>query len=213
MRQNLAILAAVVTTAGCDNRLAVQCEVSSNCDLTSGGVCAKAPTGNQWCAYGDPGCPSGLRYATEDVGDGLAGSCVAEAGTDAGVIPVDGTPGQAVASCLALPHTCGVNATDDCCNSPTVPGGIYFRSYDTAGDPWSGDMKSPATVSSFRLDKYEITVGRFRAFVAALQGTQASPPATGAGMHPNFDREHCSIDGRSKVRFDISNLDRRSRKQ
>jgi formylglycine-generating enzyme required for sulfatase activity len=42
----------------------------------------------------------------------------------------------------------------------------------------------PATLSSFVLDKYEVTVGRFRAFVEAGAGTQASPPAADSGAHP-----------------------------
>jgi formylglycine-generating enzyme required for sulfatase activity len=44
----------------------------------------------------------------------------------------------------------------------------------------------PATVNSFYLDKYEITVGRFRRFVDAGMGTQVSPPAAGAGVHPRI---------------------------
>ena len=32
------------------------------------------------------------------------------------------------------------------------------------------------SISSFRLDKYEVTVGRFRAFVDAGMGAQTSPP-------------------------------------
>lgn len=178
--QSLAILAAAAMTAACDNRLAVQCEVDSNCDPTSGGVCAKNPNGNQWCAYGDQSCPSGLRYANQDVGDGLAGSCVADAGLGGGT----GQPGPAQ-SCVALPYTCGANSNDNCCNSLVVPAGTYFRSYDTANDASSGDKSSPATISAFRLDKYEVTVGRFRAFVASGRGTQANPPAVGAGAHPN----------------------------
>jgi sulfatase modifying factor 1 len=44
------------------------------------------------------------------------------------------------------------------------------------------DKSYPATVSDFRLDKFEITVGRFRKFVAAYsQGMIAS----GAGKNPN----------------------------
>lgn len=43
---------------------------------------------------------------------------------------------------------------------------------------------SPATVSDFHLDKYEVTVGRFRQFVEAGMGTQKSPPKEGAGAHP-----------------------------
>jgi len=42
-------------------------------------------------------------------------------------------------------------------------------------------MAIPATVSDLRLDTYLVTVGRFRAFVTAGMGTQARPPASGAG--------------------------------
>lgn len=84
MCQRLAILAIAATFTGCSSQRAVQCEVSSNCNLTSGGVCAASPSGMQWCAYGDPNCPSGLRYASDDVGEGLDGVCVA-GGTSVGV--------------------------------------------------------------------------------------------------------------------------------
>jgi formylglycine-generating enzyme required for sulfatase activity len=53
-----------------------------------------------------------------------------------------------------------------------APGGTYNR---------SNDPLYPATVSDFGLDRFEITVGRFRAFVAAYPG---SKPAPGAGAHP-----------------------------
>jgi len=42
-------------------------------------------------------------------------------------------------------------------------------------------MADPATVSDFRLDTYEVTVGRFRQFVDAGLGTQYNPPPPGAG--------------------------------
>jgi len=86
-------------------------------------------------------------------------------------------------SCAGLTKTCGESGTDDCCSSLAVPGGAYDRSYDVAG---SGDTSSPATVSNFRLDKYEVTVGRFRAFVNAGMGTQTSPPSPGAGAYANI---------------------------
>jgi formylglycine-generating enzyme len=89
-------------------------------------------------------------------------------------------------SCVSLPATCGASGNDDCCNSPPVTGGTFFRGYDVAGDSSSGDMSAPATLSDFRLDKYEVTVGRFRAFVAAGQGTQANPPSDGLGAHPHI---------------------------
>jgi formylglycine-generating enzyme required for sulfatase activity len=62
-----------------------------------------------------------------------------------------------------------------------VTGGTYYRSYDGVDFTNKG---YPATVADFYLDKYEITVGRFRQFVNAGKGTQSSPPATGDGVHP-----------------------------
>lgn len=103
-----------------------------------------------------------------------------DGGIDGGI---DVQPSGEFFSCIALPNICGANGNDNCCNSPSVSGGTYFRSYDTAGDSLSGDMNSPATVSTFRLDKYEVTVGRFRAYVAAGLGTHARHPATSAGTH------------------------------
>jgi formylglycine-generating enzyme len=83
-------------------------------------------------------------------------------------------------SCAGLALTCGANGNDSCCRSPVVPGGTYYRGRDATGD---GSVLFPATVSDFRLDKYEVTVGRFRAFANADMGTQARPPLAGAGAH------------------------------
>jgi formylglycine-generating enzyme len=64
-----------------------------------------------------------------------------------------------------------------------VPGGSYFRSYDTAADGLFPNMTNPATVSAFRLDATEVTVARFRVFVDQGYGTQQKPPAADAGAH------------------------------
>ena len=96
---------------------------------------------------------------------------------------IDGAPPLQFLSCAELPATCGATGSDSCCNSLEVPAGSYDRSYDLAGDGNSGTKSSPAAVSRFRLDKYEVTVGRFRTFVNAGMGTQASPPVPGAGAH------------------------------
>lgn len=65
------------TLTACLKRANVPCEQDSNCDLSAGGVCTAAPTGNRWCAYPNPDCASGLSYSTQAVGDGVSGSCVA----------------------------------------------------------------------------------------------------------------------------------------
>ena len=117
-------------------------------------------------------CPSGM-------------TCNAELICDRGAGDVDAAP-PPPPSCAGLPATCGASANDSCCSSPPVTGGMYYRSYDVAGDARSGNMNYPATVSTFRLDKYEVTLGRFRAFINAGMGTQAGPPVLGAGAHANI---------------------------
>jgi formylglycine-generating enzyme len=84
-------------------------------------------------------------------------------------------------SCMGLAMTCGASSNCNCCQTVTVPGGTFYRSYDGIG---YNETSYRATVSTFVLDKYEVTVGRFRAFVNAGLGTQGSPPVTATGAHP-----------------------------
>ncbi len=100
----------------------------------------------------------------------------ASGGTAGGNTTAGGTP----PSCSGLASTCGPLG-ESCCTSLPVPGGTFYRSYD--GVEYT-DNSYPATVDDFYLDKYEITVGRFRQFVNAGMGTQASPPVSGAGANP-----------------------------
>jgi formylglycine-generating enzyme required for sulfatase activity len=75
-------------------------------------------------------------------------------------------------SCNALAVNCGLNDNESCCTSLRSVGGSFNRDNSTS---------YPARVADFLLDKYEITVGRFRKFVAAYP---ASKPRAGAGAHP-----------------------------
>jgi formylglycine-generating enzyme required for sulfatase activity len=102
-------------------------------------------------------------------GAGGAGGASGIGGAAAGA---SGAAGQA-ARCAGVPATCGPNANADCCASSVIPGGAFNRSNDSA---------YPATVSSFRLDTYELTVGRFRKFLAAYPSNK---PAAGSGKNPN----------------------------
>jgi sulfatase modifying factor 1 len=74
-------------------------------------------------------------------------------------------------SCVGLPATCGPRGNESCCAITVIPGGTYNRSNDPA---------APATISDFRLDRFEITVGRFRKFVEAYP---ASKPGPADGAH------------------------------
>jgi formylglycine-generating enzyme required for sulfatase activity len=73
-----------------------------------------------------------------------------------------------------------------------VPGGTFYRTYDldpggiktVAADGGPLNLADPATVSAFRLDKYLVTVGRFRSFRAAWQG--GWHPAAASGKHTHL---------------------------
>jgi formylglycine-generating enzyme required for sulfatase activity len=90
---------------------------------------------------------------------------------------------------------CGPNANESCCTSLEVPGGTYFRTYDAVSDggvtlaPDGGPagLADPATVNGFRLDKYLVTVGRFRPFVAAALSGGGLAIAPGAGKHAHLN--------------------------
>jgi formylglycine-generating enzyme required for sulfatase activity len=88
---------------------------------------------------------------------------------------------------------CGTSR-ESCCVSLEVVGGTYYRTYDdTSADggvllPLDGGPAGeadPATVSSFRLDKYAVTVARFRQFVSAWSGGYT--PRAGAGKHTHLN--------------------------
>jgi formylglycine-generating enzyme required for sulfatase activity len=70
----------------------------------------------------------------------------------------------------------------DCCASLEVPGGSFKRNYDgvTTGNT---NPNFAAQVSGFRLDAYEVTVGRFRNFVTDIVANPGHLPAAGDGKH------------------------------
>jgi sulfatase modifying factor 1 len=85
----------------------------------------------------------------------------------------------AVPSCGgALPETCGPDE-DSCCASTLVPGGPFEPNTDTGG-PTQGTtqlnsgafstnpMPQSVQVSPYYLDRFEVTVGRFKRFLAAF---------------------------------------------
>ena len=91
----------------------------------------------------------------------------------------DSTP--ASASCATPIASCGPQGDEDCCARRTVPGGTFARSFDVATDLLYADASNTATVSPFVLDRFEVTVARFRAFVDRGSGTQVTAPAAGEG--------------------------------
>ncbi len=113
--------------------------------------------------------PSPAADADTDAGIDDGGVRDATVVSDARAVTHAATP----PSCVSLARNCGHSRNADCCASSIIPGGTYDR---------SDDAHAPATVSDFRLDTYEVTVGRFRRFHDAY--SQDIIPA-GAGRNPN----------------------------
>jgi hypothetical protein len=83
---------------------------------------------------------------------------------------------------------CG-DGTESCCTSLPVPGGRFYRTYTNNGSGPT-DEADPAIVSAFRLDTYDVTVGRFRSFVHAVlppDGGAGWRPAAGSGKHTHLN--------------------------
>ena len=110
-------------------------------------------------------------------GDGGAGGDAGSGGS-AGSAGSGGSGGsggsETTPSCVELAPTCGPNGDSACCEASLIFGDTFDR---------SNNELYPATISDFRLDLYEVTVGRFRKFVETTDGTFR--PDTGSGKNPN----------------------------
>ena len=96
-------------------------------------------------------------------------------------------------TCTARPPSCQADgdgltncgaARESCCTSPQVAAETYYRTYTNDGTGATG-LADPANVSTFRLDKYDVTVGRFRQFVAAWNSGWQPPAGSGKHNHLN----------------------------
>jgi formylglycine-generating enzyme required for sulfatase activity len=108
---------------------------------------------------------------------------------DGGGDEPDAPAGASPPSCEHLPANCGTPPTDNCCNSPVLTGGTFKRQNIV-----------PTTMSTVRLDKYEVTIGRFRSFVDAVVAGYL--PAAGSGKHTHLPS------GGLVNRYDMDNIER-----
>jgi formylglycine-generating enzyme len=120
---------------------------------------------------------------------GTAGSAGNINGGSAGNVDAGGSDSNAEEPLSCAPAGLGMTncgpggkGTESCCTSLRVTGGTFYRSFD--GVSYT-DKSHPATVNDFRLDKYEITVGRFRQFVTAI--VAGWRPLAGSGKHTHLN--------------------------
>jgi formylglycine-generating enzyme len=141
----------------------------------------------------DPGVCHGAGCQDNILGKADGGSVMEGGGTEGGMSeggdgdaresgPADADASQPSDACTGqgcvppsctTPLTCGTLG-ESCCTSLLVTGDSFLR---------RNDMAYPATVSSFRLDKFETTVGRFRTFVAATSSGWLPPAGSGKHVH------------------------------
>lgn len=182
-----------------------RCTVSP--DAGAGGTSGRADSGNHLpssggSASGADASDAGAHPADATVStDARAHDASTEASPNTGG---DGGAGEAGSIDAAPPASCerggdGLTncgaSSESCCTSHVVPGGTYYRTYDVAtdggvrpgADGGLAGAADPATVSDFRLDEYLVTVGRFRAFVAAWNGGAGYTPPPGSGKHTHLN--------------------------
>ena len=126
----------------------------------------------------------------------------AESTSGTGIDAADeGAAAAPATSCLATGPgrtNCGPSGTESCCTSLEVPGGAYYRTYDPVtdagaailtADGGASGLADPTTVSGFRLDEYDVTVGRFRGFVSAWHNGDPTGyrPPVGSGKHTHLN--------------------------
>jgi sulfatase modifying factor 1 len=172
MKQNftwvlLGILTA--TTAGCGAIIGL------DEDYKEGSAAAGAGADASGGGEGGSGSGGGSSGATQSGGSESSSSSSNSSGSvsvtcnssDSG-----GSPGG-MRSCVDLGHLCGPMQNEDCCSTVSMPGGNFNR---------DGNEAFPATVCGFSLDRFEVTVERFRKFVDAYP---LSKPEAGKGANPN----------------------------
>lgn len=154
----------------------VECANASQCPAPTNSPCVQASCSNQGvCGFAPK--PDGLACTG---GQCSIGSCVPS-------------------SCVGLAPNCGNNNESCCSTALTLPGGtgdIFYRQCDSTHtniDNSACSFGYPTTVTAFRLDKYEVTVGRFRKFLAAYDTWHgAGHPMANEGGNPHVSNTSTS---------------------
>ena len=159
----------------------VDAPVDSHLDVGVADVVLDAPSGHEAGDAGRTDVPSdsGGEVAVTDAASDSPPCPAADSGPEP---PSCAPGGPGMTNCGP-----GGSGTESCCTSLEVCGGMYYRTYTNSGRGPTGEADM-ATVSAFRLDKYLVTVGRFRQFVAAWNGGYY--PTEGSGKHAHLNGGH-----------------------
>jgi sulfatase modifying factor 1 len=149
-------------------------------DAGTGGALGDAGAASNGGALGDAGAASNGDAGAASNGEAFGGAGDRNVPGPAGAGGAGGAGGALgrFASCRQLGDICGASPVRSCCAVGRVSAGEFF-----VGGAEASTVKSH--VSSFDLGEFEVTVGRFRAFLDAYDPWRESgAPAEGAGAHP-----------------------------
>jgi sulfatase modifying factor 1 len=146
------------------------------------GQCGGDGAGQSGFPSSESGGQAGMNDGVQAAGDAAGGAPSAEGGAA-------GSAGERSGVTPPLASSCDLGAScndESACTSLWVPGGSFMmgRSVDGADAYLGSPEEQPehrVTLSPYWLDKYEVTVGRFRRFVESYAGHKPEP---GAGAHP-----------------------------
>ncbi len=194
-------LACAVGWGDCDGAVSTGCETSLSTSVAHCGACANACSTSHVVGAA---CAASVCGGTCEAGWGdcnankLLDGCETPLGTAANCASCGNGCGAgqncSAGACVVVPPSClgsamgqtdcGPSGNESCCTSLLVAGGTFSRSYDAVTAGYT-DAQYQATVSDFKLDKYEITVGRFRKFVDAV--VAGWTPTAGSGKHVHLN--------------------------
>lgn len=146
-------------------------------NVTKTGTLASVGTNTMSSGLNTGGANTGGTNSRNAVGSGAGGSSAAVSTSSSLTVPPSCQPGG--------PGLTDCGQGESCCASLMVPGGTFYRTY--ANDDGSvQNTADPATISDFRLDKYLVTVARFRRFVQAWDQGSGYTPDPGSGKHTHL---------------------------
>jgi sulfatase modifying factor 1 len=131
---------------------------------------------------GEPTGGAGGKSTTGGTGGKATGGAGGNTGGGGSGGATGGKGGLIGPSCTGLTTQC---QGESCCTNVAVPAGSFKQGEDgltIGGAMIPAGPAHDATVPAFYLDKYEVTVGRFKRFVAAYTGF----PSTMSGAHANI---------------------------
>jgi formylglycine-generating enzyme required for sulfatase activity len=110
-------------------------------------------------------------------------------------------------TCDDLAETCGPTKDDSCCAGSPVAGGDYQPYVDAAGDNQEGTSIATSinpvpfhsVIGDFYLDRYELTVGRFKRFLRAYDSWILNNVREGGARNPNLPRRASVTCGEKEV--------------